>query len=113
MSYRVQFTISDSEHEELKKQAEKDSYPNVAELCKSRSLQPVTNKRRDYAELYRIMVQKIEELPSGAKFFLRDLVDTPPALLGRWLFDNVANGTIKGVKHLGNDGSDAEQYLKQ
>lgn len=108
MSYRVQFTVSDAEKVMLEENAKAEGYPNIAELCKVRSLKG----KSTYADLYKEMVKKIDAYPSGKKFFLRDLVDTPPALLGRWLYDNVANNTIKNVKHLGNNGSDAEEYEK-
>lgn len=108
MSYRVQFTISDTEKTQLMAEATAEGYPNIAELCKVRALQG----KSTYADLYKRMVKRIESLPVGTTFFLRDLIDTPPTLLGRWLYDNVADGTIKNVKHLGNNGSDAEKYEK-
>ncbi|QGH02288.1 hypothetical protein [Streptococcus dysgalactiae] len=108
MGYRVQFTISDDEKVELEKQAATEGFPNLAELCKYRALQG----KSTYATLYKRMVERIENLPSGSKFKLRDLIDTPPTLLGRWLYDNVANKKIANVKHIGNDGSDAEEYEK-
>lgn len=108
MGYRVQFTISDVEKVQLDAEAKAEGYPNIAELCKVRALQG----KSTYAELYKKMVSKIDALPKGRKFKLRDLIDTPPTLLGRWLHDNVANGKIKNVKHLGNNGSDAEEYEK-
>ena len=113
MSFRVQFTISDTEYQALIDQAAKGGFPNVAELCKSRALTPVPGKRRDYGDLYRTMVQKIAARQTEDPFTLRDLIDTPPALLGRWLYDNVANGTIPDVVHLGKDPSGAEQYQKK
>ncbi len=58
------------------------------------------------------MVKSIENLPVGTIFFLRNLIDNPPSLLGKWLYDHVESGDIKNVKHLGNDGSDAEKYEK-
>lgn len=108
MSYRIQFTISDVEKTQLMAEAIAEGYPNISELCKTRALQG----KSTYADLYREMVKKIDSLPAGKTFLLRDLIDTPPALLGRWLYDNVANGTIQNVKHLGNNGSDAEKYEK-
>ena len=107
MAFRVQFTITDKEKLQLQEEAISEGYPNIAELCKEKSL-----GRSSYASLYRRMVKKIEMLPAGSKFRLRDLIDTPPTLLGRWLYDNVANGMIKNVRHLGNNGSDAEEYEK-
>ena len=38
MSYRVQFTISDTEKEQLIAEAASEGYPNIAELCKVRAL---------------------------------------------------------------------------
>ncbi len=108
MSFRVQFTISDSEKAMLDCQARAEGYPNIAALCKARAF----NGKNSYGDLYIDMVNKINNLAKGETFFLRDLIDTPPALLGRWLYDNVKNGTIKNVKNLGNNGSDAQQYLK-
>jgi len=109
MSYRVQFTISDAEKAQLTAEATSEGYPNIAELCKARALQG----KSTYADLYRKMVKKIETLQVGTEFFLRDLIDTPPTLLGRWLFDNVANGTIKNVEHIGKKDSDSERYVKK
>lgn len=108
MGFRVQFTISDAEKMQLDAEAKEEGYPNIAELCKVRALQG----KSTYAELYKKMVSKIDALPKGSKFRLRNLIDTPPTLLGRWLYDNVANGKIKYVKHLGNNGFDAEEYEK-
>lgn len=108
MSFRVQFTISDTEYHQLVKEASNEGFPNVSELCKTRALKG----KNTYAQLYSLLVKKIEKLESGEKFFLRDLIDTPPTLLGRWLYDNVKNGKIKNVKHLGNDGTNPERYEK-
>ena len=108
MGFRVQFTVSDNEKAQLIAEAKAEGYPNIAELCKVRALQG----KNTYAELYKKMVKKIEALPTGSRFKLRDLLETPPALLGRWLYDNVANGTIKNVKHIEKNDSDAEEYEK-
>lgn len=107
MSYRVQFTVSDTEKEELRKEAESQGFPNIAEYCKFCSL-----GKNNTAELYKQLVARIEKLPAGQKFFLRDVIPNPPIFLGRLLFDGVANGGIPHVKHLGKVGADAEQYEK-
>ena len=109
MSKRIQFTISDNEYAQLTIDAAAGNYPNVPELCKNRALKG----KSSYSELYKEMLESIKRLPAGTKFYLRDLLESPPPLLlGRWLFEGVANNTIFGVKHLGNNGSDAEQYEK-
>lgn len=110
MSFRVQFTITDQELKALETIANQEGFPNVAELCKTRALAGIP--RRDDGALYKEMVKKIEELPEGAEFFVRDLIDTPPSILGRWLYDNVANDKIKNVEHLGKKGMDPEKYIK-
>lgn len=109
MSYRVQFTISDAEYNQLTVQAMNEGFPNISEMCKTRALQG----KSTYAELYTTMVDKIKKIESNKEFFLRDIIETPPALLGRWLFDNVANGIITDVEHLGNDGTNPERYRKK
>lgn len=107
MSYRVQFTVSDEEKEQLREKAEKQGFPNIAEYCKFCAL-----GKNNTAELYKLLVSRIEKLPAGQKFFLRDIIPNPPILLGRWLFENITNGSIANVKHLGKKGADAEQYQK-
>lgn len=109
MSYRVQFTISDAEYNQLSVQAMNEGFPNISEMCKTRALQGEST----YAELYTTMVNKIKKIESDKEFFLRDIIETPPALLGRWLYDNVGNGIITDVEHLGNDGTNPERYRKK
>ena len=108
MSYRVQFTISDQEYQELCQEAERLNYPNVAELCKSRAL----SGKKSYADLYREIIEKIDKLPAGETFRIRNLIENPPTLLGRWIADNVRNGTIKGVKRVEASAADADLYQK-
>ncbi len=107
MSFRIQFTISDKEKTKLERECIDEGCPNISELCKLRALKGNST----YAELYKDMVLKIENLPQGQEFFLRDLINTPPTLLGRWLYDNVKDGIIPNVEYLGK-GSDAAQYKK-
>ena len=117
MSYRIQFTITDDEHAELKELAIAAGYPNVHEFCKARAL----NGKNTYADLFKIMKKKIEDLKpddmineqlNPGEFYLRDIVPTPPALLGRWLFEAVHDGRISHVQHLGNDGTNPEKYKR-
>ncbi len=108
MSFRIQFTINDNEKAKLEQECIEEGCPNISELCKLRALKG----KSTYAELYKEMVSKIEKLPTGKVFFLRDLISTPPTLLGRWLYDNVENGVIPNVEYLGAIGSDSAQYKK-
>lgn len=107
MSFRVQFTISDTELGQLKQRVLDYGYPNVAAFCKAKSL-----GENSYAELYRELLDKIDKLSTGTEFFLRDLIDTPPALLGKWLYDDTSNGKIKNVTCLGKKGQDPLKYKK-
>lgn len=109
MSYRIQFTVSDVEYKQLSAQTAAEGFPTVAEMCKTRALQG----KNTYSDLYSKMVKEIEKIKPGTEFYLRDIIETPPALLGRWLFDNVANSQIPNVEHLGNDGTNPERYRKK
>ena len=53
----------------------------------------------------------IKNLDSGTEFYLKDIIVNPPALLGRVLFEGVADKTIPDVTCLGKIG-DAEKYRK-
>lgn len=113
MSYRVQFTISDREYEELKSQAAEESFPDVPQLCKSRALCQVSSREKNYEELYPLVIKKIAEWNSPDLFMLRDLLDTPPALLGRWLRQNVDNGSIPHVEFVDKaPGTGENRYRK-
>ena len=115
MSYRVQFTITDDEYKLLNEQSIAEGFPTMSEMCKIRAFKGNSKLHGNYtyAELYAQMVKKIADLAPNSEFYLRDIIDTPPALLGRWLFDNVKNGKIPSVVHLGNDGTNPEKYLKK
>ena len=108
MSFRVQFTVNDVEYAELKKQADEGGYPTVAEMCKTKAL----DGQNTYVALYMKMVTEIKKLRNGKEFYLRDIIATPPALLGKWLHDAVRNGQIECVEHLGSDGTNTERYRK-
>lgn len=54
----------------------------------------------------------ISSLKSGTEFMLRDILDNPPALLGRRLYEDVASGDIPNVEYVGKeDGID--KYIKK
>ena len=117
MSYRIQFTVTDAEYAELKTQAMAEGFPTVAEMCKTKAL----NGKNTYAELFMEMKKKIEKIKPNeiindqlnpGEFYLRDIIPTPPALLGRWLYEAVHDGRIPHVEHLGNDGTNPEKYRK-
>lgn len=107
MSYRVQFTITDEQKEKLESEMKDEGYPNIAELCKARLCND-----RSYATLYKTLIKRIDKLESGKSFIIRDLINTPPALIGRWLYQNVDNGTVKNVIHDGKDSVGTEKYKK-
>lgn len=108
MNYEVKFMINNVEKKRLASEATANGYSNISDLCKVRALQ----EKSTYKKLYKIMVDKIKKMKVGTKFFLRDIIDTPPALLGQQLRKGVASGTIKNVKCLDNNDSDVEQYEK-
>lgn len=54
----------------------------------------------------------ISTLESGTTFMLRDILDNPPALLGRRLYEGVESGEIPNVEFIGKeDGID--KYVKK
>ncbi len=62
-----------------------------------------------YADLYTTLLNKISSLPKGKEFALRELIATPPALIGRWFYENVNNGIVKNVEHIGKAESVVEK----
>ena len=107
MSYRVQFTISDEQKIKLEEDITHDRSPNISELCTARSFADPS-----YASLYKQPLETTETLEPGTTFIIRDLIDTPPALIGRWLYQNVDSGEVKNVIHDGKDSVGTERYKK-
>jgi hypothetical protein len=51
----------------------------------------------DYRNLYNQALANISSRPIGL-FKLNELLDNPPALLGVWLYEDVANNKIANVR---------------
>ena len=81
---------------------------SVTEYCKCSSLQENTS----YADLYTTLLNKISSLPKGKEFVLRELIATPPALIGRWFYENVNKRLVKNVEHIGKAEGGVEKYKK-
>lgn len=64
-----------------------------------------------YTTLENQMKSIISNLTSGEKFFLRDIISNPPALLGRKLYEGVQSGSIPNVKFIAKING-ADQYEK-
>ncbi len=105
---RIQFTVTDEELEILTKKAIEGGFPSVTEYCKCSSLQENTS----YADLYTTLLNKISSLPKGKEFVLRELIATPPALIGRWFYENVNKRLVKNVEHIGKAEGGVEKYKK-
>ena len=105
---RIQFTVSDEELKILTKKAEEGNYPSISEYCKCSSLQENTS----YVDLYNTLLNKISSLPKGKEFVLRKLIATPPALIGRWFYENVNKGLVKNVEHIGKAEGGVEKYKR-
>lgn len=80
---RIQFTVSNEEWEKLKMLAKKSEYPDVSSYCRDIALGD-----RNYQKLWQRVVDSIKEMQGGSVFALRDIVNNPPANLGRKLFEN-------------------------
>ena len=87
---RVQFTVTNTEYAELQQLAAAAGYPDVPSYCRDISL-----KVRTYAEMWKEITEKMAAMPSGKQVALRDLIKTPPANLGRKLYDNQSLLSIK------------------
>lgn len=105
---RIQFTVTDEELEILTEKAIEGGFPSITEYCKCSSLQENTS----YADLYTTLLNKISSLPKGKEFVLRELIATPPALIGRWFYENVNKGLVKNVKHIGKAEGGVEKYKR-
>ena len=105
---RIQFTVTDEELKILTKKVIEGSYPSVSEYCKCSSLQENTS----YATLYNTLLNKISSLPKEKEFVLRELIATPPALIGRWFYENVNKGLVKNVEHIGKAEGGIEKYKR-
>lgn len=105
---RIQFTVTDEELEILTKKSNRGRFPKRIECCKCSSLQENTS----YADLYTILLNKISSLPKGKEFVLRELIATPPALIGRWFYENVNKRLVKNVEHIGKAEGGVEKYKR-
>ena len=105
---RIQFTVNDEELKILTKKAIEGNYPSISGYCKCISLQENTS----YATLYNTLLNKISSLSKGKEFVLRELIATPPALIGRWFYENVNNGLVKNVEHIGKAEGGVEKYKR-
>lgn len=80
---RIQFSVTDAEYKVLEQLSINKGYPNTSFYCKDVALQ-----KRTYANLWKEVVNKINKMPKGNKFALRDLISTPPANMGVALYKN-------------------------
>ena len=69
-----------------------------------------STSKNDYAALRTEMRDKINAL-EPCEFVLRDVIANPPALLGVYLYEDVHNGTIPNVEHIGME-KDVHKYKK-
>lgn len=61
---------------------------------------------------YNTLLNKISSLPKNKEFVLRELIATPPALIGRWFYENVNNGLVKNAEHIGKAEGGVEKYKR-
>ena len=65
-----------------------------------------------HAHIMTTLLNKISSLPKGKEFVLRELIATPPALIGRWFYENVNKGLVKNVEHIGKAEGGVEKYKR-
>lgn len=54
----------------------------------------------------------ISTLESGTTFMLRDILDNPPTLLGKTLYNGVKSGEIPNVEFIGKEAG-VDKYIKK
>lgn len=69
-------------------------------------------KITEHATLYNTLLNKIGSLSKGKEFVLRELIATPLALIGRCFYENVNNGLVKNVEHIGKAEGGVEKYKR-
>ena len=60
----------------------------------------------------RTLLNKISSLSKDKKFVLRELIVTPPALIGRWFYENVNKGLVKNVELIVKAEGGVEKYKR-
>ena len=65
-----------------------------------------------HAHIMTTLLNKISSLPKGKEFVLRELIAKPPALIGRWFYENVNKGLVKNVEHIGKAEGGVEKYKR-
>lgn len=65
-----------------------------------------------YKVLENQMRSIINNLPDGKEFYLHDIIENPPAQLGRTLYEDVQSGRIQNVKRITKEGDTVERYQK-
>lgn len=51
-------------------------------------------------------------MPNSKEFVLKELIATPPALIGIWHYENVNKGLAKNVEHIGKAEGGVEKYKR-
>ena len=101
---RVQFSVTQSEWQNLLSKAKQDGYPDVPTYCKDRVL-----SQKTYAQLWQDISKKIHAMSPGTTFTLRDLIETPPSNLGVKLYEHQKNLSIRVIK---KDAQNANVFEK-
>ena len=102
---RIQFSVNDAEQKKLEEMATKACYPDVSSYCKDKIL-----GKNTYAKLWNQITLKIQDMPAGKTFSLRDLIDTPPSNLGKKLFNNQRELNIEWLQE--KDSLNANVFKK-
>lgn len=117
MSYRIQFTVSEEQYDNLQNQCDREGYPTIGEMVKSK----VFSGNPTYNDLYKEMAKKIKDLDPNqiinptlnkGEFYLKDIISNPPTILGRYLYERVKDGKISDVIPLGRIGENPNKYKK-
>ena len=66
-----------------------------------------------YKPLENQMRSIINNLPAGKKFCLHDIIQNPPAQLGRTLYEDVKSGRIQNVTCITQESDTIARYEKR
>lgn len=109
----VQILFTEDEYNKLESEAIKQGL-TVPLYIKGQVL-----KDNKFAQSYKKLIERVDELPKGTHFTIKVLFGTEWTMsrgikltLGKTYFNRVQDGTIKNVKSMGKDTSNVMQYEK-
>jgi hypothetical protein len=109
---RIQFNVTEEEFGKLMEKANAAGEPAVSEYVKNLVFATL-GRRNNLSVMFKSLLAAVAALPPGDAFIVRDFIEAPPALVGRYFFEAVADGRVKNVVSVGYDKRRrCEKYVK-